>query len=494
MSNSMRSGTDEWAAQEATRREALETAKGPLGRLRRAWSGAGTRRRLLAALALAALLPLVTQDNYVLRVAGLTGLYAILALGLNVVAGLAGLLDLGYVAFYGLGAYLCALLASPQFGQHWPFLLLLPLAVLAGLLCGVVLGAPSLRLRGDYLAIVTLGFGQIANLLFLNLDRLELPFLGLDAPLNITGGPNGIIDIDDIALFGLRLQTPAHYYYLILLCVGIVFLAVHHLDRSRIGRAWRAIREDELAAQAMGVNTRRLKLLAFAIGAAIAAGAGALLAAWQGAVFPPNFDMSLVIIVYAMMVLGGVGSVPGAVLGAVVLSILPEMLRSPEIARLIFWGALLWIPLRLYGKKQWGRGLALLGGVIVLGIALKLALNAVAPGAFQQPALSPSAARSIVAPFVAAVNAWMIYPRQASAAGNVAFVITTLALLAVSRLKGAARTALLIPALYGLAFTWETRLVADPSVTRMLILGALLVLMMNHRPQGLFGERWVQRT
>ena len=483
---------DEWAAQEAERREALGAAKGPLGRLRRAWSGAGTRRKLLVWLALAALLPLATQDNYVLRVAGLTGLYAILALGLNVVAGLAGLLDLGYVAFYGLGAYLCALLASSQFGQHWPFLLLLPLVVLAGLLCGVVLGAPSLRLRGDYLAIVTLGFGQIANLLFLNLDRLELPFL--DAPLNITGGPNGIIDIDDIALFGLHLQTPTHYYYLILFFVGLVFLAVLHLDRSRIGRAWRAIREDELAAQAMGVNTRRLKLLAFAIGAAIAAGAGALFAAWQGSVFPPNFDMSLVIIVYAMMVLGGVGSVPGAVLGAVVLSILPELLRSPEVARLIFWGALVWIPLRLYGKKQWRRGLALLGGVIVLGIALKLALNAVAPGAFQQPALSPSAARSIMAPFVAAVNAWMIYPRQASAAGNVAFVATTLALLAVSRLKGAARAALLIPALYGLAFTWEVRLVADPSVTRMLILGALLVLMMNHRPQGLLGERWVQRT
>lgn len=492
MSNSVRSGTDEWGAQEAARREALKTARGPLSQARRAWGGADTRVKLLAGLALAALLPLVTRDNYILRVAGLTGLYAILALGLNVVAGLAGLLDLGYVAFYGLGAYLYALLASPQFGQHWPFFLLLPLVVLAGLLCGVVLGAPSLRLRGDYLAIVTLGFGQIANLLFLNLDRLELPFL--DAPLNITGGPNGIIDIDDIALFGLRLQTPAHYYFLILLGVGAVFLAVHHLDRSRIGRAWRAIREDELAAQAMGVNTRRMKLLAFSIGAAIAAGAGALFAAWQGSVFPPNFDMSLVIIVYAMVVLGGVGSVPGAVLGAVALSILPEMLRSPEIARLIFWGAMVWIPLRLYGKKQWWRGLALLASVIVLGIALKLALYALAPGALQQQALSPGAARSIMAPFVAAINAWMIYPRQASAVGNVAFVATTLALLALSQLKGAARTALLIPVLYGLAFTWETRLVTDPSVTRMLILGALLVLMMSRRPQGLLGERWVQRT
>jgi branched-chain amino acid transport system permease protein len=493
MSDDVRIGTDEWVSRESSRRQALEAAGGPLGRLRRQWLAADTRVKLLLGLILAGALPLLVSDSYVLRVAGLTGLYAILALGLNVVAGLAGLLDLGYVAFYGLGAYAYALLASPQFGQHWPFWLLLPLVVFVGALCGLVLGAPSLRLRGDYLAIVTLGFGQIASLLFLNLDRLELPFLGLDRPLNITGGPNGIISIDDISVLGLHLQTPVAYYYLILLFVGIVFVAVHHLDRSRIGRAWRAIREDELAAQTMGVNTRRLKLLAFSIGAAIAAGAGLLFAAWQGSVFPPNFDVSLLIILYAMVVLGGVGSVPGAVIGAVILSILPELLRSPEVARLIFWGALLWIALRLFGKRWW-RGLALLAVVIVLGAVLKVGLYTWLPQGFQQPALAPSVARSPLAPFVAAVNAWMLYPRQALAVGNVAFVLTTLLLLAVSRLKGVMRTILLVPALYGLAFTWEVRLVEDPSVTRMLILGALLVLMMNHRPQGLLGERWVQKT
>jgi branched-chain amino acid transport system permease protein len=487
-----RIGTDEWAAREWARRQALEAAGGPLGRLRRAWRDTDTRIKLLLGLVLAGALPLLVQDGYVLRVAGLTGLYVILALGLNVVAGLAGLLDLGYVAFYGVGAYLYALLASPQFGQHGPFWLLLPLVVLVGALAGLVLGAPSLRLRGDYLAIVTLGFGQIASLLFVNLDRLEVPFLGLDEPLNITGGPNGIINVDDISLAGLHLQTPVHYYWLILVFVAIVFLAVYHLDRSRIGRAWRAIREDELAAQTMGVNTRKLKLLAFSVGAAIAAGAGLLFAAWQGSVFPPNFDFSLLIMLYAMVVLGGVGSVPGAVIGAVILSVLPELLRSPEVARLIFWGALVFIVLRLF-KGRWWRGLGLLGAVVGLGALLKMALYAWAPGWFQQPALAPSVARSPLAPFVGAINAWMIFPRRAGAVGNVAFVLTMFLLLAISRLKGMGRYLLLVPALYGLAFTWEVRLVEDPSVTRMLILGALLVLMMSHRPQGLLGEQWVQK-
>ncbi len=176
---------------------------------------AGLKGFTAAVLGAAALLPWLVPGPYVARVAGLTGLYVILSLGLNVVAGLGGLLDLGYVAFYGVGAYLYALLASPQFGQHWPFLLVLPLAVLVVAL----LGSPSLRLRGDYLAIVTLGFGQIASLLFLNLDRVELPFLGSRQPLNITGGPNGIINVDDIALFGLPVQTPAAYYELILLTI-----------------------------------------------------------------------------------------------------------------------------------------------------------------------------------------------------------------------------------------------------------------------------------
>jgi branched-chain amino acid transport system permease protein len=447
---------------------------------------------MLVALAVVSTLPLLVHNPYLMRVAGLTGLYIVLSLGLNVVAGFAGLLDLGYVAFYGLGAYTYALLASPQFHQHWPFWLILLLVILVTALFGRLLGSPSLRLRGDYLAIVTLGFGQIASLLFLNLDRVSLPFLHLDEPLNITGGPNGIINVDDIRILGHTVETVSGYYYLILIFVALVFLVVFHLDRSRIGRAWRAIREDELAAQSMGVDVRRLKLLAFSAGAAIAGTAGVLFAAWQGAVFPANFDVSILIILYSMVVLGGVGSIWGAVSGALILSVLPELLRSPEVARLIFYGALILAVLGLWRRAKM-RGLALLGSVGVLGIALKVTLTTLRPEWFLQSELKVSVARSTFAPLMKALNWWMLFPRDGRGVGNTAFVLAMFLLLGVRRLKGTARYVLLVPALYTLAFVWETRLVEEPSVTRMLIFGALLVLTMNYRPQGLFGERWVQK-
>jgi branched-chain amino acid transport system permease protein len=485
-------GRDEWVAHEETRLREAEAAGGLGFRTRRAWKHTDARFKLLIGLILAGVIPLLVQDAYLMRVAGLTGLYMILSLGLNVVTGLAGLLDLGYVAFYGLGAYTYALLASPQFQQHWPFWLLLPLAIFITALFGLLLGSPSLRLRGDYLAIVTLGFGQIVSLLFLNLDRVNVPFLHPETPLNITGGPNGIINVDDISVLGYTVETVTGYYYLILVFVVLVFLAVYHLDRSRIGRAWRAIREDELAAQTMGVNTRRLKLLAFSIGAAIAGTAGVLFAAWQGAVFPPNFDVSLLIILYSMVVLGGVGNISGAVSGALILSVLPELLRSPESARLIFWGALVLVVMSLF-RRTWVRGLILLGAVVALGIVLKVTLYALLPAWFCQPELPPSLVRSAFAPFLSVLNEWMVFPRAGRSVGNVAFVPTVLALLGVSRLKGLARYVLLVPTLYSLVFVWEVRLVEEPSVTRMLILGALLVLMMNYRPQGLFGATWVQK-
>jgi branched-chain amino acid transport system permease protein len=475
-------GKDEWAAREETRRREAEAAGGLSFRLRQVWKGVDPRLKMLAALAVASTLPLLVHNSYLLRVAGLTGLYIMLSLGLNVVAGFAGLLDLGYVAFYGLGAYIYALLASPQFHQHWPFCLVLPLVILVTALFGLLLGSPSLRLRGDYLAIVTLGFGQIASLLFLNLDR----------PLNITGGPNGIINVDDIRILGYTVETVSGYYHLILVFVALVFLVAFHLDRSRIGRAWRAIREDELAAQSMGVDVRRLKLLAFSIGAAIAGTAGVLFAAWQGSVFPTNFDVSILIILYSMVVLGGVGSIWGAVSGALILSILPELLRSPEVARLIFFSALILAVLGL-SRRAKVRGLALLGSVVVLGIALKVALTALRPAWFLQPELKMSVARSTFAPLMKALNWWMLHPRDSRGVGNAAFVLTLVLLLGVLRLRGTARYVLLVPGLYLLAFVWETRLVEEPSVTRMLIFGVLLVLMMNYRPQGLFGERWVQK-
>ena len=262
------------------------------------------------------------------RVLDFALLYVMLALGLNIVVGYAGLLDLGYVAFYALGAYLYAWLASPHFGLHLPFWAVLPLGALLAGVFGVLLGAPTLRLRGDYLAIVTLGFGEIIRI-FMN---------NLDAPINITNGPQGMNLIDPIAFGGFALSkthkffgfavSNAHlYYYLFLAFVLVVMFVALRLQDSRIGRAWAAIREDEVAASAMGINTRNVKLLAFAMGATFGGLAGGLFAAFQGFISPESFGLMESIMILCMIVLGGMGHIPGVILGAVLLTVLPEALR-----------------------------------------------------------------------------------------------------------------------------------------------------------------------
>ena len=255
-------------------------------------------------------------------------LYAMLALGLNIVVGYAGLLDLGYVAFYAVGAYVYALLASPHFGIHWPVWAIIPLGAGIAAVFGVLLGAPTLRLRGDYLAIVTLGFGEIIRI-FLN---------NLNAPVNITNGPQGISLIDPIVigawslgrsheLFGLRLSAAYSYYYLFLLLVLALMFVSWRLQDSRIGRAWIAIREDELAAAATGINTRNIKLLAFAMGASFGGLSGGLFAGFQGFVSPESFNLMESILILCMIVLGGMGNIAGVIFGAVLLTVLPEALR-----------------------------------------------------------------------------------------------------------------------------------------------------------------------
>ena len=266
-------------------------------------------------------------------------LFAMLAIGLNVVVGYAGLLDLGFIAFFGIGAYVYALLASPQFGLHYPFWVLLPLgAVVAGMF-GVILGAPTLRLRGDYLAIVTLGFGEIIRIFLVNLNR----------PFNLTNGPQGITLIDPIRiggvdlsktyeLLGFKVAAVHSYYFLFLLCmIGSIVLSLR-LENSRIGRAWIAIREDEIAAKAMGINTRNVKLLAFAMGATFGGVAGGLFSAFQGFVSPESFKLMDSIMILCMVVLGGMGNVPGVVLGAVLLTALPEGLRYVQPLQLSLFG------------------------------------------------------------------------------------------------------------------------------------------------------------
>ncbi|HZW12069.1 MAG TPA: ABC transporter ATP-binding protein [Noviherbaspirillum sp.] len=301
--------------------------------------------------------------NSWVRIMDLALLYIMLALGLNIVVGMAGLLDLGYIAFYAVGAYMAGLLASPQFatvlesfvntypavgealiwmvgeeaaknGIHLSVWLIVPLgAALAGFF-GALLGAPTLKLRGDYLAIVTLGFGEIIRI-FMN---------NLNAPVNITNGPQGINMIDPIRIFGVSLagepgsnatvqflgfsmpSVNAYYFLFLSLCAAIIIISVR-LQHSRLGRAWVAIREDEIAAKAMGINTRNIKLLAFAMGASFGGVAGAMFASFQGFVSPESFSLMESIAVLAMVVLGGIGHIPGVILGGVILAALPEVLR-----------------------------------------------------------------------------------------------------------------------------------------------------------------------
>jgi len=281
--------------------------------------------------------------------------YVMLALGLNIVVGFAGLLDLGYIAFYGVGAYTYALLASPHFGLHLPFWVILPIGAAIAALFGVLLGAPTLKLRGDYLAIVTLGFGEIIRIFLNNLSR----------PVNITNGPQGISRIDPFRIDGLNLATnqkllglefsgPTKYYYLLIILVAVIIALNLRLQNSRIGRAWEAIREDETAARAMGINTTNLKLLAYAMGASFGGLAGGVFAAIQEFISPESFVLVESIMVVSMVVLGGMGNVWGVVLGAVLLSFVPEILRfsvapmqrelfgrtliEPEVIRMLLFG------------------------------------------------------------------------------------------------------------------------------------------------------------
>lgn len=350
------------------------------------------KNAILAALAIGVALialPFVAglAGNAWIRILAFAMLYIMLALGLNIVVGYAGLLDLGYIAFYAVGAYLYGLLASPhlfeQFewirttfpnGLHNSIWLVIPLSALVAAVFGVILGAPTLKLRGDYLAIVTLGFGEIIRI-FLN---------NLNAPINITNGPQGLSKIDPISIGPLNLGRPLDllgitipsvqlYYYLFLVLTLMVIVITVRLQDSRVGRAWVAIREDEIAAKAMGINTRNVKLLAFAMGASFGGVSGAMFSAFQGFVSPESFVLMESIVVVAMVVLGGMGYVPGVILGAILLYAIPEALRyvakpvqeaifgteliAPEALRMLLFGSamiviMLFKPRGLMGRKR----------------------------------------------------------------------------------------------------------------------------------------------
>ncbi len=307
------------------------------------------RNVALAAAAVAAVVFPFTQggDSYWLRVFASIGVFAVAAIGLNIVVGLAGLLDLGYVAFFGVGAYVGALFGNASLSAvhvHLPFLLVVLLGATIAALFGVLIGAPTLRLRGDYLAIVTLGFGEIFRITVNNWDGL-------------TQGPNGIAGIRNLAvggfdfgeghqLFGVTLPGFANYFFVELLLVAAAIVVFTRLNTSRVGRAWVAIREDEVAAAAMGVDTVRYKLLAFAIGSFLAGAAGTVNAHVTTQVSPDSYTFLESILLVAAVVLGGMGGVQGALLGSVALFVLPEKLRAFQDKRLLLFGIALILMMR----------------------------------------------------------------------------------------------------------------------------------------------------
>jgi branched-chain amino acid transport system permease protein len=470
-------GQDEWVARHAERRlfsgGFLGTAE---ARVRRMpwWFW------LVLFIALLCLVPAVSDSGYVRRTAFDTVLYMLLALGLNVVVGWGGLLDLGYVAFYGFGAYAYAMLDSPKFGVHLPTLVAILAVVFLGALLGLLLGLPSRRLTGDYLAIVTLFFLQLFQTVTTNGDKAF--------GHNLTGGPNGILRVDPFHLFGHDLAVQhggvfaVSYFYVAIAVFAVVYVALRFVNRSRTGRAWRSLREDPLAAESMGMPVSWLKLMSFSFGAAVAALTGTLFAALNASVFPLTFYFVLLIIVYTMVILGGSGSMPGVVLGALIIGPMLELLRDPAKGRILFY-------------------LALVGGALVafrLSRMLGLVLASTVVFGFVVHAIAASLHHSWVAGEDAggiggAVAHWVVVPSHLVGwLPPVAYIGLIAMALVLTLVRGLLRTVLLVPTLYLAAFVWENVMLPKPEATRYIILGLILIALMILRPNGLLGERRVE--
>ena len=470
-------GVDEWVARSAQRRT---YAPGRLGDAQRRLERVGWWPRLLAVAVLAAVIPQLGLNQFQLQIGINALLLSILAVGLNVAVGWAGLLDLGYIAFYGFGAYGFALLSSNQLsasGIHLHAWESIPIVMVGGAILGLIVGFPSRRLIGDYLAIVTLFFGEAF-----------VEFTNNVAPSKL-GGPNGIFGLDPIRAFGTQILTNTGYFYLLLVLLVLSIAVLRLLDTSRTGRAWRAVREDPLAASLMTIPVNRVKLMAFAFGAMVAAMAGAVYAAQQTSVFPTDFDTPVLILIYAGLILGGAGSLAGAVLGAVVIEITYDgLLRSPTWAGAIFYVLIL---LTLVVKlRPWRRLAGVLGGTVALGFAAHAIAKAISASAV---AGGPQSGGII---HDALVN-WVIVPANSAGniptgPGNAGFIVLIALVIALAQLRGRWRTILMVPTLYLAACVWEMRLVGTPSTTRLILIGAILIVMMNARPQGLLGSRRVE--
>jgi ABC-type branched-subunit amino acid transport system permease subunit len=490
-------GADEWV------RRAGERITGPggfAGAIYRSVERLPRIALLAAFVAVAACIPFMTSNVYVQGVATDTMLYVLLAVGLNVAVGWAGLLDLGYVAFYGFAAYLYAalsgarLLTGQQLLVDWPTWEAVSVVVAATILLGFLLALPTRRLRGDYLAIVTLFFLEIFNNFTSNGDRWN--WLGLGGTHDITGGTTGLIDTHPWRLGGTALTNYSRdYLWVALAGFTVIAVALTYANRSRTGRAWRALREDPLAAEVMGTPVKWLTLLAVAVGAGVAGFAGAINGAYYQQVSPTSFTLPLLITVYAMVILGGAGSLGGVVCGAVVINVLLEVLRFPDHARWVFYAGLL---LGLLAKlRPWRLLAAVLSALVAFGVVV----NAIARGVWSRGVHGPLAvgADSFTQHgFLASIlHHWLLLPQGTYAVadyriGNYAFVVLVGLLLALSLLHGWRRFALLVPAIWLSCFVWENVLIEQAPTTRPLFLGVILIVLMTTRPAGLFGKTRVE--
>jgi branched-chain amino acid transport system permease protein len=421
------------------------------------------------------------RQGNVFRYGLFTLVYALLALGLNIVVGFAGLLDLGYVAFFGIGAYLYAILASPQFGHHWQAVAAVPVVVIGTAILGLLVGLPSRRLFGDYLAILTLFFGQAFVIFVNNANRIDFPYFG---HVDLTGGSNGIANIDPWNFFGFKVDSTIKQYYLLLIVVSLVLILLMFVNESRTGRAWRALREDPLAAEVMSIPVNRLKLLAFVCGAAVAGLTGAIYATIATAALPGDYDVGLLITIYAIMILGGFGSIMGIVVGAVIVSSVPELLRSSANARPLFYGAIL-IAI-LVKLRPWRLLAAELGGLLAFGFAI----HAIAGAAYPRLVHGESIGSGL---FARALDRWMLFPGNPVKIADVAYILLVAAIVVYPQLSRLWRAFLRAPLLYLVMFVWENLLLFQiGGATRLILLGALLVALMIVRPQGLFGTATVE--
>jgi ABC-type branched-subunit amino acid transport system permease subunit len=465
-------GADEWVARRGERREYLPSW---LGTMQQAVERVGWWPRLGVAAVAGGLLPVLGLGGFQLQVGIDALVIAALAVGLNIVVGSAGMLDLGYVAFFGFGAYGYALLSSAQIGAHGihlPSLVSVPLVMIGAAILGLLVGLPSRRLSGDYLAIVTLFFGEAF-----------VEFTNNVAPAKF-GGANGIPDLDPIHVPGYQFLSNASYYYLLVAVLVVTMAALRLLETSRTGRAWRAIRDDQLAAGSMTIPVDRVKLMAFSFGAVVAALVGTVYAAQQISVFPTDFDTPILILIYAGLIFGGAGSIAGAATGALVVMVIYDgVLRSPSDSGYLFYGFIL---IALIAKlRPWRRMVLALAALVALGFAVHALASAISAswvaGAPQSTGLIADALRD-----------WLVIPANSQNAGKVGFVLLICLLIALVQIKGNVRLILLVLTVYLASFVWETILSANPAVTRQLMIGAILIVMMNARPQGLLGARRVE--